>query len=248
MSVHGILAAAAAAEQGFSPLLVVGIRAWFRSDQGIVLTAGAVSSWGDLSGHGRHVTQAVAIDRPTVTAGALNGIQGVTYPGGAGNVTLSNTAGNLFSAAGNARSIFAVAISGTDVGGTIVSARLTGPFQATSANKTGANCFVCTDGVNAPQNVTIADFSKTTGFYGVWLLTGAGADPTVRIDGTVRGITSGGTSQGTESGTTGFEIGHNGNGSIWAGSILEVAAWDRTLTTAEAQQLEAYAQARYALP
>ena len=49
------------------------VDAWFKGDEEITLTDGFVSGWGDLSGHGRDVSQTGAGARPGLTE--LNGIQ-----------------------------------------------------------------------------------------------------------------------------------------------------------------------------
>lgn len=49
------------------------VDAWFKGDEEITLTDGFVSGWGDLSGHGRDVSQTGPDARPGLTE--LNGIQ-----------------------------------------------------------------------------------------------------------------------------------------------------------------------------
>jgi hypothetical protein len=45
-----------------------GLKAWFRSDQGITLSSGNVSQWNDLSGYGYDFTQGTSGKRPVYTA------------------------------------------------------------------------------------------------------------------------------------------------------------------------------------
>ena len=51
------------------------VDAWFKGDEEITLTDGFVSGWGDLSGHGRDVSQTGPDARPSLTE--LNGIQAI---------------------------------------------------------------------------------------------------------------------------------------------------------------------------
>jgi hypothetical protein len=65
------------------------------SSNNYVLTSGAVSQWTDLSGNGRHLTQATSSRRPTVKAAEKNGLNVIYFDGGAkGLVTSSLTLNN----------------------------------------------------------------------------------------------------------------------------------------------------------
>lgn len=53
---------------------------WVKSDTGITIVTG-VSQWDDQSGNANHLTQGTGTRQPSVTAAALNGIQGITFDG-----------------------------------------------------------------------------------------------------------------------------------------------------------------------
>jgi hypothetical protein len=56
-----------------------GLLARWRADLGVTLTSSAVSTWADQSGNGRNLTQGTAGNRPTVTAGAINGHPAIAF-------------------------------------------------------------------------------------------------------------------------------------------------------------------------
>ena len=65
------------------------------SSSNYILTDGAVSQWTDLSGNGRHLTQATSSRRPTVKVAEKNGLNVIYFDGGAkGLVTSSLTLNN----------------------------------------------------------------------------------------------------------------------------------------------------------
>jgi hypothetical protein len=55
-----------------------------------VLTSGAVSQWTDLSGNGRHLTQATSSRRPTVKVAEKNGLNVIYFDGGAKGLTTAS--------------------------------------------------------------------------------------------------------------------------------------------------------------
>ena len=54
---------------------------WLRGDAGVTTSGSAVTEWGDQSGNNRDVTQGTATNRPTLTAGEINGVDVVTFDG-----------------------------------------------------------------------------------------------------------------------------------------------------------------------
>lgn len=61
--------------QDFSPAM------WLKSDYGVTLNVNNVSQWDDLSGNGRYVSQATALNQPLLVPGALNGYPVVRFNG-----------------------------------------------------------------------------------------------------------------------------------------------------------------------
>jgi len=58
------------------------LAAWYSSDVGVSLSGAEVTQWNDRSGNARHLTPAAATNRPTLQAGALNGLPAVLFDGG----------------------------------------------------------------------------------------------------------------------------------------------------------------------
>ncbi len=54
---------------------------WLRSDLGVTLTSGKVSSWADQSGDGNDASQSTADYRPVVTSAHYKGIDAITFDG-----------------------------------------------------------------------------------------------------------------------------------------------------------------------
>lgn len=60
---------------GFDPKSISGLAVWFDASvsSSVTLNSGNVSQWNDLSGNGRHATQATAGNQPSYSTAALNG-------------------------------------------------------------------------------------------------------------------------------------------------------------------------------
>jgi hypothetical protein len=63
------------ATSGFDPKTISGLAVWFDASvsSSVTLNGGNVSQWNDLSGNGRHATQATAGSQPSYSTAALNG-------------------------------------------------------------------------------------------------------------------------------------------------------------------------------
>jgi hypothetical protein len=63
------------ATSGFDPKTISGLAVWFDASvsSSVTLNGGNVSQWNDLSGNGRHATQATAGNQPSYSTAALNG-------------------------------------------------------------------------------------------------------------------------------------------------------------------------------
>lgn len=68
---------------GFSPKNIAGLAAWYDASNAgsITLNGSTVSQWNDLSGNGRHQSQATAAAQPTYSASGLNGRGTLTTTG-----------------------------------------------------------------------------------------------------------------------------------------------------------------------
>ena len=70
-----------AAAPAWTPLDLGARLAIWHDAEFVTLTSGAVSSWDDLSGNGRHATQTTAASRPTVDATGINGRPALLFDG-----------------------------------------------------------------------------------------------------------------------------------------------------------------------
>jgi hypothetical protein len=68
---------------GFNPKSIPGLALWLdgSSASSVTLNGSTVSQWNDLSGNGRHATQATAASQPTFTSNARNGRSALTFGG-----------------------------------------------------------------------------------------------------------------------------------------------------------------------
>lgn len=67
--------------------------------------SGAVSAWNDVSGNGRHLSQATGANRPTTGVATLNGRNGIRFTGGSSQILSTGT----ISAFGPAKTVYVVA-------------------------------------------------------------------------------------------------------------------------------------------
>lgn len=67
----------------FSPLSLANLAGWYDVSQaaGVTTGTGGISSLNDLSGNGRHLTQATSTKRPALTAAGQNGLNVATFDG-----------------------------------------------------------------------------------------------------------------------------------------------------------------------
>jgi hypothetical protein len=60
---------------------IPGLRAWYRSDTGVVLSNNLVSSWQDLGPNAYHTTQSQVPKQPAYLPSALNGHPAISFDG-----------------------------------------------------------------------------------------------------------------------------------------------------------------------
>ncbi|MFN0030558.1 MAG: PKD domain-containing protein [Flavobacteriales bacterium] len=69
------------AQAQFSPADFGGLQLWLRADSGITMNGNFVAQWNDQSGNSNHATSDFDVIRPTLLAGALNGLPAVSFDG-----------------------------------------------------------------------------------------------------------------------------------------------------------------------
>jgi hypothetical protein len=231
---------------GFSPLSLA--PALWLSD-----TGSNPAQWDDLSGNGRHATQATGIHQPAIIPNALNGRQVRRFDGSndfyaiADRALLRNLAG---------ATVFAVATpSSVAVGERIV-------FSARSSG--AANLFV--QGIIANQfryggrrvAADAGDFanfgtvSNNTPYIFTAIQNWQSATKSAFVsNGNTDNDTSFQTSGNSENvdSASDLSIGVSSTGGLfWNGDIAELLIFQRAITTTERQALERYASAKYNIP
>lgn len=224
---------------GFSP---ANQTLFLRSDRGVTLSSGAVSSWTDPDS-GVSASQGTSGNRPTVSANAIGSRDALNFAGGK---FLENSATNLGVAANSAYTVLCVAKGGN---GPLFNLRLSTRVSGSLFFNLGSSYLVHNDGANASSNVEIGDVSATVAasFYSVHRYVGGANNPTIFLNDTQRAITSVGTQQGTESGSTGFLVGLNAALVAWGGLIAELRVVTRAISDAEVAQWGSYVRSYYSL-
>jgi hypothetical protein len=188
------------------------------------------------------------IQRPTLTASAINGLPGVTFTGT--NQSMQNVTSNILTA-GSDRTVMAVVIPTTGTGtfnpgGTVFGFRLGANawilYLGTTAGTTyGYSSTVATDSLSSPP--TIANVAALVECSGT-----LGGQPTFIHNATTYALTAG--VIGNETGTTGFMVGNNPSFATtfnFNGSICELFVYDHVCDAGELAATRAYVEAKYAI-
>ncbi len=209
----------------FHPANLPGLQLWLRADAITdLLDGGAVTSWPDSSGNGRHASQSSASFRPSFRAIARNGRPAVLFNG---------TSQFLDGPSANWRSVFAVARCGTtpsdhmslwgcSTSGVDLSIRRFGSGPSYSHNN--ANDMALASGYRIDGVVT----NQVPN--GVWHVVSC-LSPVPR--------------------TFPYRVGGTGlfsTARLWTGEIAEILIYDAALTPSNFQKVEQYLANKYALP
>ncbi|MDI1248811.1 MAG: hypothetical protein PSV13_08110 [Lacunisphaera sp.] len=233
-----------------APVVASGLRAWYRADKGVTKDANEkVSQWTDVSGQGFHVVQtANPVRQPLFVSEALNGQPAVQYDD---TQKVLLTAGLADVAAGaNDTTVIAVVKphSTPHYAGTIFSWGTDGNYNlGLSAPNTTANQFklIWRDGMGdtrlSPVLNAAADQAQ------ILSALKDGTEAKTYVNGALQG-------SGTVPATMGLlpsqlAVG-NGTYPYYAfhGQIAEVLVYNRALTSAERQSIEAALMAKYITP
>ncbi len=224
-----------------------------RSDVGVGVSAGTVTSWADQSGAGNSVSiGATAASGPAYSAsGGPNGFP--TLSGFSQTAYLDNTTNNPVPSGADRTVLFVGQAAST--GGDYFTFRL-----GTNGNTQTVACFTylsiggayyCwTDAVSGANNETFPGSSFVAGSPVVIIaIYEQGALLRLRVNGTPVSVTGGGGALSADTGPNGFSIGvcEAFTSPAWDGSILEEHVCAVQLTVAQCQQFESYAAARYGI-
>jgi hypothetical protein len=231
---------------------------WLKADAAVYNDAGVtaatngqtVQQWNDQSGNGNNVAQATTGNRPVFQTAAMGTQPALFFDGAVGTKYLSNTISNLVTA-GGARTTFIVSKinASSTIGGTIFTFRRTTAINSLSLGLNAGSNFIYTDGVAGANNASTATniFNIAKNPFIVTYSSTSGAKIDYRFN-TVNQIVSQAGAVSTESGTVGFTVGGREDlASWWQGLISEIIVYDRVLTLAEKQQVEAYLQTKYGI-
>lgn len=233
----------------FSPLdIASGCKLWLRGSLGVTVVAGNVTAIADQSGNANNVT---AVGNVPYVASALNGQPGWSFSAAANNY-LTNTTANLF-AAGNARSIFVVAVATSEVGGPLLESRHTSinsTYFAGGSSYVGFPSGIYTNSIAGSRNATLSATITIGSVPIVYEITcgTAVATPTFAINGTTKAFTQ---TLGcdAETGTTGFDIGRwQPSISSYTGTMVEVIVFDSVLSAAKLSLVRGGLGALYGIP
>jgi hypothetical protein len=213
-------------------------------------TSDPVGYWGDKSGNGRHVTQATAANRPTISATKQNGRNALAFNGSSQSLSIASynaenglpglTRYVVASMSSAAPSLINRVWSG---GGDAIFSTVSGEvrfFAGASAYSAvaSANYALLTSGTNIIGSVYDGTAGSVAG--GIKPYYNGAAPPLSSTSGTLPTT--------LPSGTPGFWIGSNiGVNSFWPGRIVEYISYSRALGNAERQRLERYLAAKWGI-
>ena len=202
------------------------------------------AQWDDLSGNGRHATQATGINQPAIVTDALNGRQ-VRRFDGVNDGMFANGAAPVFAGEDSPIAIFAVAKTNTNTGfGMIIAGgnadasvfnlfRLGSSFRYAKRDLLGENVGIESTQINTDWNIhtVVADFENAS----LWTNGGIEVDnENVNIE-TLSAIDR-----------VGIGIRSDATNTL-DGDIAEILVMPRAVTTAERQQVERYLSNKYAI-
>lgn len=237
----------------WNPTMISGCKVWLRADKGVTLNGSNVSSWADQSGNGHNAVQATAAKQPAYSASGLNSRPGITFDGsddclripvmsygGVDKVTVALLAKDTATAlsvimeghTGAAANYFSISANNLAAG------RLYARSHDTAGNNSG---FTVEDLTSARR--VIVQIDRT--------ISGGAIEVAMYVDENLQTLTQGTTvdTTGNFNDTLALNIGARNDGlnSGWAGTLGEVAVWNRLLGAAEIAQLSAYMRSQWGL-
>ena len=223
-----------------------GLQIWFRADAGVTTSGSSVSQWADQSGNGRTASQGTASSRPTLVAGAVNGLPAVQFDGSNDFLTFTYPVNGLSemtlvlvsactqdqTGGGSNAQNSAVFWDETTSWGTVYLS----PFQTNVKFRFGT-----TQTGNLPAYTRPASLGSS---YSISVSEKDGTTDSLYVNGTL--VVSEGSKLSTIAGCTdtGY-VGRGHNNTYFPGLVSEVLVYSRALTDSERQALEQYLDTRY---
>ena len=224
-----------------------GLRLWLQADAGVTVSGTAVSQWADQSGNNRNATQTTLAAQPVLVTNALNGMPALAFNGtgqfmtftmpvnGLSGMTLILVGANTSDRSGGTTNAANAALFWNETGswGTVYLS----PFQTNVKFRFGTG-----QTGNLPAYTRPASIGSA---FSISVATKDGTTESLHVDGVLELLDQGNLSTIALSQSTGnLGRGYNNN-TYFPGRIAEVLVYDRALSDAERQGVEAYLNARY---
>ena len=224
-----------------------GLALWLRGDAGTVLNGAAVTQWADQSGNNRHATQGTSGNQPTRVNAGLNGLPVVRFDGANDFQTFPLPVNGL-----TGMSIFLVAANTQDQAGGSTQAERAAVFWNETAGWGTVYLSPFQQAVNLRfgtlQSGNRIIYSRPAAIGSQFTTTTAIKDGTtdaLYVNGALV-LSQGGKLAALAGNQSIGQLGRGYNDNTYfAGDIAEVLVYDRALTIAERQAVEAYLNDKY---
>lgn len=233
-----------------APVVAGGLRAWYRADAGVTQDGnGRVSQWADLSGHGFHVAQVNDPGRqPLAVAGAMNGNPVVQYDDSQ-KALVSPAPVDVADGAADATVVAVVKPeSSAHYSGTIFCWGTDGNYNLGLSGSQGASNVYSLIWRDGDGNTRLSPaLNAAAGHVQVLTAVKSGATASAYLDGSLQGSSDVPAVMSLLPSRLGV-----GNGASpyysFHGQIAEVLVYNRALTTAERESIEAALMTKYISP
>ena len=222
---------------------LAGLAAWYRADQGVVMSGSTVSEWKDQSPYGRHAVQSTAGHQPSILPNACNGKPALAFDGNSKNLLANIPVNGL-----GGLTLTLVTACDQDADHMPNCSPLlwaeTGNWGITHlAPRKSAVVFMFGTGLS-----TIVQYPRPAAATGFVLTTARkdGATESLFVNG-VQVWSEGGRRPSLQGVSPAVVLGGDFNGSFFNGRIAEVMVYERALPDAERQRAEQYLKLKYRL-
>ncbi len=238
-------------QQGLSPwpaaVVASGLQAWYRADLGVSAdTSNNVSQWTDLSGNGYHVAQTVnPAKEPLLVAGAMNGQPAVQFT--PQQVLNTTSVANIEGSGSDVTVIAVVAPAASQGYGSTIYSWGTDGNVAFGLSSNANNSYLLYWGTGTGNTVNTPTAVATAGQVQVLSEVKNGSVASAYLNGSMTGTSTVPSTMATTPATLAM-----GNAAYpyygFTGQVAEVLVYNRALSDAERQSVEAALTAKYVNP